>query len=100
MNRRQKAAILLGVVLVVSMGLYPPWIYTFDVEGIRMEVSAGYSFITSPPGAPPEARRLSHLWSRRVNIVLLLVQWFGVIIVVGGMLLVLADRKPGPRSGQ
>jgi hypothetical protein len=52
MNRAQKLLLTLALVIVIAMGLYPPWIRT-DAQGIRRP--RGYSLIVSPPTAPADA---------------------------------------------
>ena len=108
MNGKQ-VVVLLGIFLVVLMGLYPPWLYTIDSrqEGdvsIRAESPAGYHSVFNPPplSSPEDSHHLAavvRFWlprvgSTRLNHLCLLVQWLGVVIVVGGLVLVLAEKRP------
>jgi hypothetical protein len=50
MNRRQIAVIWIGLLLVVGMGLVPPWRKTLNLSsGFRAEQSAGYALIWNAP---------------------------------------------------
>ena len=51
-NEKQKKLIIIGVVVIIFMGLFPPWTYTFK-GGLRgtaySREPAGYGFILDPP---------------------------------------------------
>ena len=59
MNRKQKTAIWIGTIAAVAMGVYPPWVQSWDPSfrsgGQHMRVGMGserYSWIFDPPGTP------------------------------------------------
>ena len=76
MNKNQKIVVVIGLVIIVLMGLFPPWKMIFG--GTPMAL--GYEFLFSPPGIA------------NVDSLRLLVQWLGVCIVVGGFVLILKDK--------
>jgi hypothetical protein len=50
MNRMQRLALLVGVIVVVGMGVYSPWRHIKrGARGIYTTESAGYSLIVRPP---------------------------------------------------
>lgn len=49
LNKTQKKVIGICVIVVVLMGLCPPWVYTFKAKSTYSEESAGYHLIFSPP---------------------------------------------------
>ena len=55
LNDKQRKIVIVGVVLFVLMGLFPPWIYTLDAQSIHREKPAGYAFIAIPPGPEKNA---------------------------------------------
>ena len=68
-NKRQKVVILIGIILIVVMGLFPPWVY--KIQGMVMKQE--YRFILDP------------LESGNVDSIRLLVQWLGVCMVSIGL---------------
>jgi hypothetical protein len=70
-NDKQHKIMIVGVVLFVFMGLFPPWTYTLDAQSIHREKPAGYALIVSPPG--PE--RDAPAFGVRIDISRLIVQW-------------------------
>jgi hypothetical protein len=90
MNKNQKKVIIVGLVLIVLMGLFPPWIHTFNVKAVNIERAGNYGFMFSPP--PPE-RNLSFLneklWGVRLDVSRLLIQWILVVVIVCGLVVLL-----------
>ncbi|MEE8262910.1 MAG: hypothetical protein V3R83_10650, partial [Gammaproteobacteria bacterium] len=54
MNTKQKLCVWLGIGVFVLMGLFPPWVYRLDAKQYRVEKSAGYSLLISPPEVPTD----------------------------------------------
>lgn len=48
LNFKQRIIVTVGAAIIVGMGIYPPWIYTFKS---REDMPGSYGFITSPPSA-------------------------------------------------
>ena len=69
MNQKQKRAILIGLILFVLMFFFPPCFKTGLRKGL---VFGGYQFI---------------LLADRVDVSLLMAQWFMVAVVTGGAVL-------------
>jgi hypothetical protein len=83
MNRTQIRLLLAGLVVIVAMGLWPPWkVSAFGA----IEESAGYAFLLSPP------RRLgvltAHIDWKRLGM-----QWTGVALCTAVGILALAERR-------
>ncbi len=104
MNALQRLVLLLGVVAVVGMGIYPPWIYTTEAaartggESIRGLESAGYFFITQPP-APKPGRLLLEQKGVRLDTARLAVQEsIAIVAVIMGVFLFASPRSRGPTN--
>ena len=81
MNRKQKLALVLGVVTIALMGLYPPW-----KESGKSSVPLEYAPIFSPP-APRSPEN-----SLEVDLVRLLLQASVVAIVSAGLIRASAEN--------
>ena len=77
MNRNQKIVVIIGLVIIVLMGLFPPWKLSYQ----GLSVAKGYSFFAISPA-----------YNTNVDSSRLLVQWLGVCIVVGGIVLILKKK--------
>jgi hypothetical protein len=110
MNRKQKFTVWVGLVLIVSMGLYPPWTQRFTYNpnwGLRADT---YSWIWGPgapwvwPSVVPAdeemqkvfmgAVRSAQYWESSLDASRLLLQWVLVCLLVGGLVRALASPKP------
>ena len=49
MNRKQKIVILVGTLLILLSGLFPPYVGVYAKEGDNWEKFLGYHFLFSPP---------------------------------------------------
>ena len=95
MNTKQKLCVWLGIGVFVLMGLFPPWVYRLDAKDTRVEKSAGYSLLVSPPEAAPYP---SWGWGEdlttvKIDVARLLIQWAMLVAVVGGLLVTLGERR-------
>ena len=84
MSKKQRDVILVGIMLIVLMGLCPPW---YGYQSTRPKqydrpVSQGYSFI----GAPPQP-------TSRIDKSRLFVQWITVVVATGGLAFIFKDNK-------
>lgn len=79
LNDKQRKIVIVGVVLFVLMGLFPPWTYTLDLQSIHREKPAGYALIVSPP----EPERGSPAFGVTIDISRLIVQWFVLAAATG-----------------
>jgi hypothetical protein len=89
MHKYQTKVMIAGLVLIILMGAFPPWTYTFTLQGIYSEVPAGYSFIADPP--QPRERNYAH--GVKLDIGRLFVQWI-IVAVSTGLGIVLLSKRP------
>ncbi len=54
LDREEKIILIMFILTAIILGLFPPWIYIFDGEGISSEKPAGYIFLFISP--PAESR--------------------------------------------
>ena len=80
MNVNQKTVVLVGIIVVVIMGLIPPW-WAPSSDTSDIQVSKGYSPIFNPPDVVS-----------KVNVPRLIMQWAAVVLVVR-LLLTLKNRQ-------
>jgi hypothetical protein len=64
MNWRQKAVLIIGFMLILVTGLFPPWVQSWDFvaggEDVWFRIgpgAEGYSWIFHPPGVPAWVNR-------------------------------------------
>jgi len=50
MNRKQKIILWIGIVIIVLMCLFPPWVRVFEIKGSRLVSSPFYEFPRGPDG--------------------------------------------------
>jgi len=79
LNDKQRKIVIVGVVLFVLMGLFPPWTYTLDAPSVHREKPAGYALIISPPGPEKHAPA----YGVRIDISRLIVQWLVLAAATG-----------------
>ncbi len=109
MNAKQRLVVVVGFVVILGMGLYPPWRLTITQpvsispsnpveEEWAIEVGGGYAWLTYQPWMIPEVeRRRSEgcgVQVIRVDTSLLLCQWFLVSAVTVIFVIFLGDRPP------
>lgn len=102
-RRRQQAFFLLGIGIIVTMGLMPPWQYKAFCRADQAPITgmAGYGFLFSPaldscPVGISE-KCCEEKMTLSIDLTGLLVQWAVVIIGMGGLLIVLGDRQQEKR---
>ncbi len=49
MKRKKRLVLGIGLLVMVAMGLYPPWVVIYSHPTGSAAYSVGYSFILSPP---------------------------------------------------
>lgn len=79
MNKRQIIVLWIGIIIIVLMGLFPPWMNVDPSGGYYIK---GYNFILDKPST-----------FCRIDVPQLLVQWAMVAIIAGGLLVTLRDSK-------
>jgi len=70
-NKKQRTILTVGILVIILMGLFPPWVKIFGGEGIR-KITVGYAFIA----APSDHRAV-------LDISRLCVQWIVVLLATG-----------------
>lgn len=110
MNTKQNRILWAAMVVMAVMALFPPWVQTFnysgdDMFGARVKVSSerslGYSAIFVPPHPEtPNKGAMNYYWNlgvepygMRLDLKRLLIQWFVVTILTGGLFLKLASNQ-------
>ena len=84
LNYVQRRIMIVGFIIFVLMGIFPPWISTYHVFSPPREKPEGYGFIFSPP----EPEDPSAAWSRlyggiKIDIYRLFAQWLVLCAVTG-----------------
>ena len=98
---------LVGTLLFVLTGLFPPWEHTFrDSAGDVIE-PAGYGFLMAPPDAgppdrvkynPEKYRSIREYWGIRLDIVRLFVQWMIILVATICGLILTHDKRKGEHT--
>jgi hypothetical protein len=104
MNRKQSAVILIGAVVLVLMGLFPPWRYTekryyhLPRHLIQVTESQHYRFVFADPSRRGAATG-SYLagyeitdMSVRMDATRLVAQWAVVVITAGALVFALRTK--------
>ncbi|MHB9131402.1 MAG: hypothetical protein ACYDBB_09970 [Armatimonadota bacterium] len=98
MNKKQKIALLIGVVLLVLIGLLPPWKYTYDLMKRHSEKPAGFALIFQPPQAMGPAAQGEGAFREyhgvHVDLTLWLVEFGVLAVAVLALFFILQDIKP------
>lgn len=89
MNRKQKIVVGIGLAIILAMGLFPPWLNTVSFQGTIAKKPAGFSFLFHPPDIISD----DEFYGVILDSTRLLVQWFLVILVAGGLILIFKESK-------
>ena len=84
LNKKQRAVLLVGLMIIILMGSFPPWTYFNSYR----EFSAGYTFIVTPPYAPGELG-----YGVKLDLSRLVVQWIMVLMAMGIGVLLTSGRS-------
>ena len=85
MENMRKKIISVAVVIIILMGVFPPWVEKFKMKDFQLERPLGYAFIFSPPETTNNAYGLSIDFSR------LFLQW-GIVILVASLFIFLSRK--------
>jgi hypothetical protein len=88
-NSMKRPIITIGIIVFIIMGLFPPWKYTLNAQGIHIEKPAGYALIIYPP--KPEI--IAEAYGVRVDISRLVIQWIILAVATGGALFITNKQK-------
>lgn len=92
MNKRQKIVLLSAVVVIVGMLIYPPFHYRYASGSVQ---NLGYGWLFDPPILGDRFANLlnqSPTYVGSVDVLMLIVQWVGAIIVAAVFFVVLKDK--------
>ena len=87
MNQYQKIFLMIGLVVIVVMGIFPPWHCAQLFSHSRGNVSLGYYFIGYPPTRSPI------LYAVSVDVVRLSIQIVLVVLVTGIFMFLPKNQK-------
>ena len=93
MSPKQKTILWIGIVLIVIMGLYPPWIITGSWQGGQTENPGGYYFLTNPP--TPDYKETTGIPGAKVDFSRLVIQWIIVVVIAGGLIISVRSKSNG-----
>jgi hypothetical protein len=95
MNLKQKICLWLGIITIVLMGVFPPWVLIVRGGGMVLKQNEGYKFILTP--AERKTKESSSysgaLLMSNIDFSRLGVQWALVAVVTGGLLITFKDKK-------
>ena len=88
-NQRQKKFIIVGAMVVIVMGFFPPWTTTHKSETYASRSPDQYSFIFNPPQSWPALG-----FGVELDISRLTIQWIIVLVATGlAVFLTSSNRK-------
>ncbi len=88
MSQKQKIVLWTGIIVIVAMGIFPPWLYT-QARYVEVQTNAGHHFLLNPP-LPQD--RVGY--GIRLDTSRLFVQWVIVAVVTVGLIISFQDKKP------
>lgn len=94
MNQKQKICMWIGIAVIVLMGLYPPWILKDTSDVSKAEGSRFGFLVPQLPYFDSEGMVWQESYAYQIHVVQLLIQWFMVAVVTGGLIVTFADKKP------
>lgn len=92
MNQKQLIAMWCGIIVIVLMGLFPPW-HVKTLAGLESQQSHGFAFILLPPRVERDIHPM-------INIPQLLIQYFVVGLITTGYIITLNYKKPKDEQKQ
>jgi len=84
MSKRHRILLAIGMLLIIATGIYPPWQQKIDFvrNSVRIDTQSpiGYHLIFRPPSAEGVSKVT-------IDFARLGLQWFLVVILIGGLML-------------
>ncbi len=87
MNKKQTIAMWVGIAIIVTMTVYPPFLHK-NIKGHYIG-NGSYGLIFDPPAYSPNA-----ITPVLIDMYRLGVQYFAVAVVTAGLIYTLRDKKP------
>jgi len=110
MNKKQLITMWCGIIVIVLMGLFPPWIalrprpirkYDFIFKGLY------FQYPTPPPPSPELIEQYEAFFRKsqidyidHIDFTFLIIQWFVVSVITGGLIVTFRYRKPKEEQDQ
>lgn len=93
MNKKQLICLWSGIIVIVMMGIFPPWFLPLNVGRLQSRRDVGYKFILTPVEieVPPAVDTSPVVAS--IDITRLCVQWVIVTVITGGFIVTFRDKK-------
>ena len=94
MNRKQVVVMWAGIIVFVLMGLFPRWTMEGKMTTMSVYALSQHRFLLSPPSRPygDTGKTVSY---HRIDTTTLTIEWAIVVVVSGGLILTLTDKKDG-----
>ena len=89
LNPTQRKLLAAGLLLLIFMGLFPPYTYTYEAINVYSEVPAKYSFILTPP----ERKYNNARHGVKLDLARLVIQSFIVVLASGLGILLSSNPK-------
>ena len=114
LNKKQKICLWVGITIIVLMGLFPPWVVkqVFQKGNWNTITLRKYIFIFKAPYihykaiSPPHPKapkdivesyksiRAGFNHVEQIDVTRLLIQWFIIALITGGLIVTFKDKKP------
>ena len=91
MNSRQRMVLWIGLLVIVVMGVYPPWAFRYG----EIWLGRRYALITKPPSYGSFSGPLATLDANQLGI-----QWAAVVMIGAGLMYIWRDHKKLRDHGQ
>ncbi len=91
MNKKQLACLWIGIIVIVLMGLFPPWIIPSSSEGIKYRIDRGYKILFSPVEIQIPKTEVAFS-AATLDMHRLCIQWFMVAVITGGLVCTFKNR--------
>ena len=95
MNSKQKIIAVIGIVIILISGLFPPWKYIDNVAEAYREIPAGYYLIFAPPLPDEEG-----IYSIEIDMVRLAIQWITTLFIMAALLYITNKKKDDLDNGE
>ena len=97
MNRKQEYCLLLGIIAVIVMGIYPPWLFNDVLFGAQVHYDEGYNWLWAYPPSFPWGAFLNPV---EVNLIRLCSQCAVVAVIMGALIVTLKKKRNGEEQNQ
>jgi len=91
MNSQQRMVLWMGLLVIVVMGVYPPWAFRYG----EIWLGRRYALITEPPSYGSFSGPLATLDANQLGI-----QWAAVVVISAGLIYIWRDHKKLRGHGQ